>query len=1196
MLCFNCGLKLHKEEETECQVCGVRFNLKCRNCNFPNPEHANFCVNCGAKLMEALEKSAVQNYEVLNESRKNVAVIFADVSGFTALSEVMDPEEVREIINECFNRITKPVYELDGSIDKYMGDCVMILFGASRSHTDDSKRAVMCAIRMLDIINEFSDHQLSGSGLSLKLSLKGLSLKLSIGINFGLVVTGSVGNYFDKDYTVMGDIVNTAQRLQQSAGAGSILVSESVFNETRDIIDYSPPKELTLKNKEKPVICYSPLRINSDYFFEQQLIFLERENEIRLLNSVYNEALNTRTRFVKLIGEAGLGKTRLVKEFTAKVGDGAKTVWVACSPASQSRVYHLISSILMNLMNISRGDTHNVRQHRLLSFVEYILSGADEAEVRRNCNFLGLLLGMRRDNDFNNLLSSMNHENIRNEIIKQLVIFFERLCAKSMTVIVADDIHWADNASCEILTGLFNRLPEAKLVVMSTSRYESGNFKDMDKDRLFEIKLQKLSKGAMERLACKILGCIRMDLHLAEIVNAFANGNPLYLREFIQNILRSGHYYIKKDTAYLDREGTEHLPPSLQSLIMSNFSMLDAKSRAFIEAAATAGKEFSYNMILKLFDGMSDGMFDSLFDKMFDSMFDSKENDINITEAVINKAEKLNLISLKTVAATKAGGLDRIFSFNHEADREVIYDSILNKRKKELHKRLGESIEINNAKNLEDYYESLCHHFTAAGLNQRAANYHYMAAEKYREAYDLQSATEHYVKYIALMESSEKEQISMKMASALTEVAGIYFLKGDYEKASNYINKVLLNEFPITQKRIARLLEADILKETGKYEEALDRIEGLLHETSADNSFLGRLLYMKCSVLRITGNPSALSTAKQSEKALLKAKDYYYLAEIINQAGLIYFMNYDTTNAFIYLNKAYKYAERIENLQCMAKVSGNLGLIYHETGMTSKALEQYDISTGLSARISDNQLMLSGIIKSGIIYLEKGNYDKAEELFDRGLSISRDISSRLNECICLSNIGEISLEKVNLKSAEKNFIRSLHIAKELNLQKEQAINHLGLAKVNIVAGRLYDAENHFREVQRLTENFEEKGLTAETVLTTEKALTGETVLSSKKGLTTETALARLIFADAYGDFDNAIKYGTDVLLKYKHTNSNTNSTIIKIKNILAGIYEKKDMSDKAMKLYNEIVIDATRLEYDRIKDNAAQKLKKLIKS
>ena len=408
LICFNCGVKVNSTNDRECRFCGVKFSEWCPVCGFPNPRAARFCFNCGSKLANPDKFSSVENFGTLAESRKNVAVMFADISGFTSLSEKLDPEEVREIVNECFNYITSPVYELEGMIDKYIGDCVMVLFGARYTHTDDAKRAVKCAMKMMDLISEFSVNMLSS---------KGIKLNLSIGINYGLVVTGGVGNYFDRDYTVMGDIVNTAQRLQMSAGEGVILVSESVYTETKDQFEYSGAIEVKVKNKENPVRCYRPLKINTEYYYDGELPFIERQKEIGFLNSVFNDALNTGLKCAVVTGEPGLGKTRLLKEFTSKLGNDIKKVWVDCNTISQNKSYSLIAGFLAGIMNIHTLDSANTRKHRLLSFLDYILGDRSDDDIKHTFDFLGLLLGLERDSGFQSIFESMNYENIRRELL-----------------------------------------------------------------------------------------------------------------------------------------------------------------------------------------------------------------------------------------------------------------------------------------------------------------------------------------------------------------------------------------------------------------------------------------------------------------------------------------------------------------------------------------------------------------------------------------------------------------------------------------------------------------------------------------------------------------------------------------------------------------------------------------------------------
>ncbi len=716
MICFNCGLKLNSGNDSECRFCGVKFSAKCSACHFPSPQSARFCFNCGNRMTNLDEFSSVENFGTLAESRKNVAVMFADISGFTSLSERLDPEEVREIINECFNTITSPVYELEGTIDKYIGDCVMILFGARYTHTDDAKRVVMCAMKMMDLIAMFSASVLSS---------KGVKLNLSIGINYGLVVTGSVGNYFDRDYTVMGDIVNTAQRLQISAGEGEILVSESVFTQTKDKFEYSHPIEVKAKNKENPVRCYRPLRINSEYFYDKELSFIERQKEIGQLNSIFNEALNTGLKCAIVTGEAGLGKTRLLKEFTSKLGNDIKKVWVECNTISQNRSYSLIAGILAGLMNINTLDSGSLRKHRLISFLDYILAGYSEDEIKHNYDFLGLLMGFERDKDFQSIFDSMSHDNIRRELLKQLELFFSNLCRRQTLLVILDDAQWADNGSIQILNDLIPMIKDIKAVFIFLSRYDLKTLLVTEKRYKTELRLSTLSRLGVRNLTCALLNAHKVEEQFFDAILKFTKGNPLFIKELLSNIKRKGILTVEKGQAGIEENELKKMPENIQNLINSNISALDGTSLKILQAAAVVGKEFSFSLVNRLLD-------------------------YSITnEEIAGLPVQMNLITLKSTH-TSSRIIDKTYEFTHEMEREVIYDSILNKEKAILHKKIGEYIETAYSKDIENYYEVLCVHFIKAGMRKKALEYYYKAALKLKDGFNLSSSLEYFDKFLEL--------------------------------------------------------------------------------------------------------------------------------------------------------------------------------------------------------------------------------------------------------------------------------------------------------------------------------------------------------------------------------------------------------------------------------------------------------------
>ncbi|MDD4494060.1 MAG: adenylate/guanylate cyclase domain-containing protein [Eubacteriales bacterium] len=1032
MICFSCGYHLHNGEDKECKLCGMKFAQQCPACGQPSSEYAKFCFSCGTGLSQPGEKSSLENFNILSESRKNVAVIFADVSGFTKLSENMDPEEVRELINDCFNYITRPVYEMEGTIDKFIGDCVMILFGAKYSHADDAKRAVMCAIDMLELIKDFNENYLTA---------RGIALNLSVGVNYGLVVTGSVGNYFDKDYTVMGDTVNTAQRLQSAAGEGTILVSESVYLKTHDVISYSKAREIYAKNKKNPITCYVPLKINSDYSFATELPLMERVNEIELLESIYRKTELKGTQVVSVIGEGGIGKTRLVKEFISAINPSVKKIWFECSHISQKRSYNLIAGILNQIMNINPKDSEVIKQHRLLSFLNYIMPNSGEEEIIRAKDFLGLLTGLGRDKAFVEILNSMTIENIRREMVKQFSMFLTNFSRQNRYVLIVDDIHWADRTSLGLLNDTLPQISEASAMLIFTSRIAIGELLPGLDGKESVINVGTINEESTSELSCLLLNCTKMDEELYNAVWKLSRGNPLYIKEYISAIKRSGRYQISNGTAHIERDAMLSLPDNLQNLVLSSMSELDEPAKEFLEIASVVGKNFNLSFVKNILGSRTED------------------------DDVLRQPMLLNIITLKSVNVS-SGKVEKEYSFNHEIEKDAIYDSILNKRKKEYHKRIAEYIENTYGEYIENYYELLCTHFENANMPHKTREYYYKTAIKYRNDFNVGSSLEYYLKFLEAHQGKSTED-KTNYVFALRDVGYIYHLTASYEKALDYFNRAKSAAWLSDDISSVELMQAEVYRDMGEFEAALailNRLEGSIRQ---DNILYGKLLQIKCNILRITGNAEALGFAKQSQKILLKAKDYRNLSETMKNAGIIYYSRGEIDNALAFLNKSYKYAEKVNNLEGMAKVSSDLGIIYHSTGMISKAQEFLNKSLEISQKISYPRGYIAACINLGVLYLDKGLFEKSEYLFREALSMSEEIGLRLYECISLTNLGDIMYERNHYSRANDYYKRSETVAREINAPVEEGINLLGAARVKFKRGKYEGMEELLNKAFRI---------------------------------------------------------------------------------------------------------------------------------
>ena len=1037
MICVNCGYKILSSDTMECKLCGMKFPNKCTSCGSPNPVMAKYCFNCGEKVVKEEYSSSIENYHTLTENRKRVAVIFADVSGFTSLSESMDPEEVREIINETFDYITRPVYELGGTVDKYIGDCVMILFGAKYSHGDDAKRAVICAMKMMEAIKEYSNEGLAK---------RGIILELSIGINYGLVVTGSVGNYFDKDYTVMGDVVNTAKRLQDSANRGSIFVSDSVFSESKEDIDYSNPSEIMVKNKTNPIKYYLPISIKKS-ISNKNKVLVNRDKELDILKDIYYKSSGYNSALI--VGEKGVGKTSLIKKFTSVSIDKSKEVWIECSPVYSDRVYHVISSLLFNIMNINFNDIERIKKNRLASFLDYILGNLDEESIKRNSDFLKLVMGLSRDNEFQNILNSMEYSDIEDETINQLTIFFKALREKYKVTIVIDDLQWSDIESVKILGKLVEGLSSKDCIFLFTSRYDVDGLTPSNKKHIKNINLKNLPKEGIKKLSCNLLQCDDIAPLLLDEIIRFTSGNPLYIEEFVKSMKSNNTYYIEDNMAYILKDNINILPNTIEKLILSNMAQLDDDSKRFLQIASIIGKDFNLSWIRELFN--------------------DKFSEVNVLK-ILNQ---LNLISLKFVH-TSSDNLEKIYSFNQDTVREVIYQSVLNKDKRYYHNSIIELIEKRHNKTLDDYYEVLCYHCEGAGLIKKAKNYYYKTALKYKENFKLNSALNYFNKYLEDIDI-EKSKGDKILIDVLNGLGDIYNTFGEHDKALEYFNKSLSISSLSDDKYFIKMMIATIYKEKGQYNKSLEIINDIEEVIRKNGSLYGKLLQLKCSMLFITGDSKALKIAEESEEILLKTRDYENLSETMLKAGAIYFVKGEINNSLYYLNKAYEYAQKINNLKSMARVSGNLGVIYHSNGNISKAQEYLSKSIDISNTISNVQTYISASINLGILYMEKGLFKKAEDLFLKALDKSIKMSFIYENCVTLTNLGDLNYE---MGSLDKSFIyynESINIAKEHKLLIEEGVNYLGLSKIYLNYEKydkalklLDDSCNIFEEAKELS--------------------------------------------------------------------------------------------------------------------------------
>lgn len=1029
MICYNCGLKVHSSSVKVCHFCGTKFGVTCNICKAPNPTMAKFCCHCGNLLSGSVESSSVQNYTTLAESRKNVAILFADVSGFTSLSEKLDPEIVREIINDCFTYITAPVYELGGTIDKYIGDCIMVLFGAKISHIDDAKRAVLCAVKMNSLIKEFSDE---------KIKPLGFDLQLSIGVHYGLVITGRVGNYYDMDYTVMGDTVNTAQRIQSSAPKSFIYVSDAVYKETQNDIEYSEPTAISVKNKENPIICYTPLSIkNSLSSSKEQVPMVGRHDCLMELSNILESTRSNASCVTGVIGPAGIGKSTLVEGFLSLSKDDLKIIKTECNPEWTNSPYSLISMLLMNIMNINVGESLIVKQSRIISYISFLLSKQDEEAIKRNYQFISFLMGLEVDKETRDIISSMDTKSIYIEITNQLILFFHEFENRFRTLILIEDIHWADSKSVALLKNIWMSCISSnngKNLYIYTSRSSLESLKELPQNSHSIISLAPLNKTSVIDYIKLYIGCDEVESNFADYIYSFSGGNPLYMYELLRYIKKVPLYYISKDTVLLQKS-IEKVPDSLQGLILSKLNYMSQGATEIAQAASIIGKDFPIAVINKLL-----------------------RTDLE-AEEFLKEAVDSNIIYLKTTY-TYSGRIEKLYSFAHETEREAIYNSILHKKKINYHRDTGRAIESLYSKNIESYYEVLGEHFENGAEPSKAGEYYASAAQHYKNLFNTQEALGYFIKAYNCI-AKQKPLNKDKLYHLCIEIGELYSVLSDFKNAKYYLNKALKLTDNINERWSVELDLAHIYKDQSKYKQAMDILNDIQDQMKQSHSLYGSLLFLRCSIQRLTGqSQQALTNIKKAENILAKNKDYGNLAKALNTAGVIYHTTSDIDNALKSYIKASKYSEKVGDLQTLMKCATNMATIYHIQGNLNNAMKFFTTAVDLSKKISHKQGYVTSSNNLGILYMDKGMFNKAKALFEEAAKISKETSTLFMQSASLSNLADIEYYLGDYKAAKKYALQALEISKEIEDIEGEAVNNISLAKINIEQGFLNEAKEY----------------------------------------------------------------------------------------------------------------------------------------
>jgi class 3 adenylate cyclase len=653
--------------------------IVCATCGQENPDVARFCLACGTELSAA---------PVGRDERRVVSVVFVDLVGFTARAEKLDPEDVQAVLGPYHEHVRRELQSFGGTVEKFIGDAIMAVFGAPTAYGDDPERAVRGALAVRDSTLELDERELH------------LDLQLRIAVNTGGALVALGARVALGESMVAGDVVNTASRLQSAAPVNGVIVGAETYAATKDAIEYERTEAIQAKGKSEPVEAWVALRPKHPAGERQHSgELVGRARELEVLRGIWERVSAERVpHLVTVLGPAGIGKTRLTQEFDHTVeGLGGCSVHGRSLPYRESSAYFGFAMQVKQLCGIFDSDSPDVALAKLREHVADLPSGADAGEVTRH---LAILLG----------LDSEGTVDDREELFFSVRCFIEAVARDRPTLLVFEDIHWADRSLLDLIELLAARLRDLPIMLLSLARPELLDSRSAwggglpaytalplpalsaeDSQKLAGLRLQSLSTEAAARLA------------------ETAEGNPLFIEQLAATLAESSG-------------SGDSLPTTVRGIVAARLDALPAAERSLLLDAAVVGKTF-WRGALERIAGQSDGI-----------------------PGLLGALERRDLVVRDTRSIIEG---EQQYNFKHVLIREVAYELLPRARRQERHAAVARFFEESTAE-LGEITTALARHWRDAAEPSRAVDYFIRAGEQaelgwakdqaailYREALDL---------------------------------------------------------------------------------------------------------------------------------------------------------------------------------------------------------------------------------------------------------------------------------------------------------------------------------------------------------------------------------------------------------------------------------------------------------------------------
>jgi class 3 adenylate cyclase/tetratricopeptide (TPR) repeat protein len=907
-------------------ACGAQLERRCPSCGASAPPSARFCMNCGNAL-EGAATAPTPPAESPPEERRQVTVLFGDLSGYTAVAERMDPEAVKTLVERALMRLGREVERFGGTVDKYIGDNVMAIFGAPIAHEDDAERGVRAGLGMQEAMTEVNEALPPGEHLDLR-----------VGVNTGEVLAGAVG----EDYTVVGDTVNVAARLQSAARPGSVTVGERTMRATRDAVRYVALDPLELKGKAEPVPAWEAVGLTQAQPVgrtspARESPLMGRDDQLEALESLYQRVAREKApQLVTLIGEAGVGKSRLLREFERRVGkhQPAPTVRTGRSlPYGTGIVFWALAEVLRAECGIVDSDSSEQAWHKLSAYVRDLFNGnGDDGD--RKAALIGRLLGVDVPPEL--APEERDPERLRESFFSALRAGIEATATRRPLIIAFEDIHWADDGMLDAIEHLAQWV-RAPLMLVCLARDELLDRRPGwggGRRSATQLLLEPLTAHDTRELVAALIP------EGPEVVPAVAErsgGNPLFAEEMARRIVEEGAQ-------------PEQLPETVQAVLAARLDALEPFERRLVQHASVVGRTF--------WEGSLAGLARAEGRDLGRALRSLQEKDI-----------------LAPGAEGRIAG-ERELAFKHVLIRDVAYGMLPKAVRSRKHFEVGAFIQERAGDRTDEVAARLAEHYGRAAalgleggvpadelttMRERGVRFLEEAGDAATMLYSNREAASHYRHALKVGDSAHPPSASAEaMRARIGEKLGDVGLRlGRVDEAITVWGECL---------------------DWHRGQEDLERVADLHRKIGAGLSHKGE-------------RKAAIEHYQKGINLLKDGPPRLELVRLYEEAAWLYLHTGDNMLAIYASEKALRLAERLGETSAASRAHGIFGRVFGRIGNTEKARQNLERAVELARGSDDGETILALSALGRHLEISEADVAGARVAFEEALALAEEVGA-----------------------------------------------------------------------------------------------------------------------------------------------------------------------------------------------------------